>query len=564
MGQGRKPVAARLAIAMLCVASLGACDFIRGYAEGDGEVMGVLEQEQYAYLEPDELGKARFVFDDLGHLNTDTLRSHAIPWKMTAAAMLIHNADVNGGKINLSTLSHLFEEFGFIVTDSVGNWTGYPDSLNAEKPLGMVSGPVRRRLPAVELEVANLTCASCHAGRLYDERGNATDIAWLGLPNTSLDLDAYINRVYASLKYAVRDEARLMDTIKTLFPDISETEQETLEEYGLGSARERIASIENTTDRPLPFDNGGPGITNGVAALKLQLGLIEPDVLSAEHGYTAIPDLSRAALSSALLYDGSYTVPGGNRFEPFRAERTDEQWRNSQAAIVAYFTVPTQGGTAESAMAAIPQLEDVLDFVAVYKPPLFPGKVDTSLAAMGSDVYRERCASCHGAYGGSPENPELVEYPNRFTPVEEINTDPARANAMSDELVTHINTSTVRRRVDAQRTGGYVAPALDGLWATAPYLHNGSVPTVWHLLYPEQRPTVFEVGGHRLDYRQLGIDGVLGTDGIYRYPSSYRPFSGSALYDTRLPGKSNRGHERQFAELSDEDKRRLLEYLKLL
>lgn len=547
---------------MLCIVWLGSCDFIRGYAEGDGEA--IRELEEYAYPEPDELGKVRFVFDDLGHLNTDTLRSHAIPWKMTAAAMLIHNADLNGGKINLFTLSRLFEGFGFIVTDSVGNWAGYPDSLNASKPLGMVSGPVSRRLPAVELEVANLTCASCHAGRLYDERGNATNTAWLGLPNTSLDLDAYINRVYTSLKYAVRDETRLMETIKTLFPDISQTELATLEEYGLDSARERIASIENATGRPLPFDNGGPGITNGIAALKMQLGLIEPHLRYGEHGYTAIPDLSRTVLSSALLYDGAYTAPGGKRFESFRADRADEQRRDSLAAIVAYFTVPTQGGTPESAMAAISQVEDILDFVAVYEPPPFPGKVEPSLAARGSDVYREHCASCHGAYEGSTETPELVTYPNRFTPVEGINTDSARANAMSDELVKHINTSTVRRRVDAERTGGYVAPALDGLWSTAPYLHNGSVPTVWHLLYPDQRPTVFEVGGHRLDYRRLGIEGVLGADGVYQYPQDYRPFSKPALYDTRLPGKSNRGHERQFAELSDEDKRRLLEYLKLL
>jgi hypothetical protein len=63
------------------------------------------------------------------------------------------------------------------------------------------------------------------------------------------------------------------------------------------------------------------------------------------------------------------------------------------------------------------------------------------------------------------------------------------------------------RHVIAANIGGYVAPILNGVWATAPYLHNGSVPTLWHLMHPESRPCRFEVGGHKLDSTKVGIAG---------------------------------------------------------
>ncbi|MBM4184984.1 MAG: hypothetical protein FJ207_12345 [Gemmatimonadetes bacterium] len=70
------------------------------------------------------------------------------------------------------------------------------------------------------------------------------------------------------------------------------------------------------------------------------------------------------------------------------------------------------------------------------------------------------------------------------------------------------------------------------------------------------------VGGHALDYERVGIAGEAGHDGTYRYPHGYAHWSRPFLYDTTEPGRSNRGHE--FNTLSENDKRALLEYLKLL
>jgi hypothetical protein len=179
------------------------------------------------------------------------------------------------------------------------------------------------------------------------------------------------------------------------------------------------------------------------------------------------------------------------------------------------------------------------------------------------DLYSARCASCHGVYGEGRPRP-LVSFPNRHLAQAEIGTDSARWSIVDAELLARLRANAYGQHMDSERTGGYVAPILSGLWATAPYLHNGSVPTLWQLMTPAERPWLFYVGGHALDYTQVGIAGELYGDGVYRYPEGYVPWSTPDLYDTRQPGLSNRGHEREFAGLSDPGKRALIEYLKTL
>ena len=98
----------------------------------------------------------------------------------------------------------------------------------------------------------------------------------------------------------------------------------------------------------------------------------------------------------------------------------------------------------------------------------------------------------------------------------------------------------------------YKARPLDGIWATAPYLHNGSVPTLHDLMLPEdQRPTKFAVG--QLEYDPVKV-------GYIHDPEDQRaPF----VFDTSLPGNSNQGHN--FAANLNEDERwALVEFLKTL
>jgi hypothetical protein len=107
---------------------------------------------------------------------------------------------------------------------------------------------------------------------------------------------------------------------------------------------------------------------------------------------------------------------------------------------------------------------------------------------------------------------------------------------------------------------GYVAPPLNGIWASAPYLHNGSVPTLWHLLNPGQRPAVWRRTEDGYDQSRVGLEVTSFDDvpGTVRLPSEKREY-----FDTHRPGKSASGHEFP-DQLSDDEKKAVLEYLKTL
>jgi hypothetical protein len=132
------------------------------------------------------------------------------------------------------------------------------------------------------------------------------------------------------------------------------------------------------------------------------------------------------------------------------------------------------------------------------------------------------------------------------------------------DLLQALTETEFADHLDAANTGGYVGTPLSGVWATAPYLHNGSVPTLWHLMHPAERPGRFMVGGHRLDFTRVGIDGTLDSDGLYAFPESYRPWSTPQEYDASRPGLGNGGHATQFEDMTEQAKRALIEFLKLL
>ena len=203
-------------------------------------------------------------------------------------------------------------------------------------------------------------------------------------------------------------------------------------------------------------------------------------------------------------------------------------------------------------------------FAASHRPPRFPGTIDEPLALAGRAVYEARCAWCHGRYSDGVRDVVLVEFPNRLSPAAEIGTDPARWQAIDPPLLAALARTAFARHTAPAAAGGYVAPILSSLWATAPYLHNGSVPTLRQLMHPAERPARFLVGGHKLDLVDVGIAGQLAADGVWRYLKGYQPWSEPEVYDTSLPGLSNRGHEREFEALPEDEKRALLEYLKVL
>ena len=207
-----------------------------------------------------------------------------------------------------------------------------------------------------------------------------------------------------------------------------------------------------------------------------------------------------------------------------------------------------RGNTGDDIRAAEGDFSDVLAYLRSLQAPAFPGVIDHALADDGEKTFDRVCAICHGTYGAVPS------YPNVVVPLEKIGTDPLRNQFMHElGFAEHYNRSWYGEHSKLRATSGYLAPPLDGVWATAPYLHNGSVPTLEALLDPTLRPAAFirPRDSRRYDLQRVGWD-VTRTTGF-----------GPQVFDTTMPGKSNAGHEFG-AALSVDERRAVLEYLKTL
>ena len=125
-------------------------------------------------------------------------------------------------------------------------------------------------------------------------------------------------------------------------------------------------------------------------------------------------------------------------------------------------------------------------------------------------------------------------------PLAEVKTDPDSAN---------------RWAAASGSQPAYVVPHLDGIWLRAPYLHNGSVPTLWDLLQPaQQRPVRFYRGYDVLDLKNVGFVSAETNDDAKHH---------GTLFDTTTAGNSNQGHEYGVG-LSGDEKWALIAFMKSL
>ena len=212
----------------------------------------------------------------------------------------------------------------------------------------------------------------------------------------------------------------------------------------------------------------------------------------------------------------------------------------------------TVNDTAESARVDA-HMPDVLAYLYTLEAPKYPKAINTSLAAKGRLVFERKCAECHGAYG------EKARYPNYLIPGTVVGTDSAlyKANYSEPQFIDWFNKSWFslgNHPAKLEPFEGYIAPPLDGIWISAPYLHNGSVPSLEALLNSKLRPDYWSrnFDQPQYDYEKLG----------WVYTEEKGPGS-TSVYNTRLPGYGNYGH--YFGDaLSDEQRKAVLEYLKTL
>ena len=530
--------------------TLGACqttqDLLRGRMTAEPRALDNLALAQTSQ----ERGARLFAFGDFGGLDTDAMETVAVPWRLTSAALVLAQSPDD---VSQTALRRVLSRYGFLHPTTLSNWPADAAPPPSAGSLGITLGVAHRSLPPLELQIGNMGCAACHSAPVYDAEGRPQlDNVWLGAPNPSLDLEAYTRDLFDALRAGLARPDDLIEAARRLHPDMTDREVRTLRAYVLPRARERMARIDPAVG-PLPFSNGLPGATNGVAALKFQHGLLanDPDARTRERGFTSIPHLADRGWRSALLWDGAYAPPGQARFRPMAAGELSDEHRDALAAITAYFTVPIMGVSGRQAHASIREMQATWHFVDTLRPQPFPGRIDLARAASGQALYARACASCHGAYAETAAGPRLSSFPNWAG---DVGADPVRARAMDPALVERVNASPMRRSISAARTGVYAAPPLTGIWQSAPYLHNGSVPSLAALLGLEPRPERFRTGGHAMDLERVGV----------AYPEGYRPYSTPAWVDTRQPGLGAGGHEAPFAGLSRDQRLDLLEFLKRL
>ena len=191
-------------------------------------------------------------------------------------------------------------------------------------------------------------------------------------------------------------------------------------------------------------------------------------------------------------------------------------------------------------------LRRILEYLNDLQPPKYPFAIDGTLAAAGAATYAAACAQCHDAGGPRANSP---------IPIAEIGTDRHRLEAWSAESAQAFNDLGGEHpwKFSSFRgpSQGYVAPPLDGVWVSAPYLHNGSVPTLADLLEPpDSRPRRFSRGYDVYDQARVGFV-ASGADAERL----------GTTFDVTQPGNGNAGHT-YGTTLPAGEKRALVEYLK--
>jgi hypothetical protein len=235
----------------------------------------------------------------------------------------------------------------------------------------------------------------------------------------------------------------------------------------------------------------------------------------------------------------------------------------SLRSLMTFMLSPLNSGTFIKKQEGV--FADVKAYLLSLEPPKYPFPVDRSLAARGKEVFTKTCSRCHGTYGTD------WTYPSKVIDVDVVGTDRALVDSSTPQGLDRYRASWFgqQRRPDGEAYAivdrhGYQAPPLDGVWATAPYFHNASVPTLYQVLRSKARPKVYtrsyRTGEEDYDPVKVGWKVTV----LDRGPGESAPgYERRRVYDTTQPGRGNGGHT--FGDRLTEDERlAVIEYLKTL
>ncbi|VUD56637.1 hypothetical protein TDB9533_02293 [Thalassocella blandensis] len=457
---------------------------------------------------------------------------------------------------------------GFIVQDRADN---NPDAL----PVGFAAD-----FDDHDNKWVGLTCAACHMGQV-SYRGQKMFID--GGPGL-LNFTRFEETVRDALEAVLNDPDkyhRLVERIKAGGGAVEKVKAQVKERYVFMVERLNINKLD------VPYGYGRVDafgqIFNAVSATALHM----PDNYNMPNAPVSIPVLWDASHLDLVQWNAS--APNKN---------PGPLGQNVTTALAVYGEIDLKsGGLGYKSSVDITNLGYIQKTWYKLLSPQWPekilGKIDRQKAAVGQTIYAENCLSCHSLVDRDDPDRKIKA---SVIPLDVVNTDPQMANNFVDfksksgflqgkkqfvlggqpfaetvrtfDLVINAalgamirhpiktlsayldETSVVYEAPVDFNQRMYKARPLNGLWAAGPFLHNGSVPTVWDLLQaPDARPKVFYVGNREVDPVKIGL---LSNEVEH-----------SSLFDTSLQGNSNQGHEFG-VHLTDDQKWALLEYLKTL
>jgi hypothetical protein len=367
--------------------------------------------------------------------------------------------------------------------------------------------------------LVGLNCATCHVGSFRTAPNEPRQVV-VGMPANQMDLQGYARFLTACANDPRFNASTLLDAIRKENPEFGFFKRLL---YRLFVIRRTRTGILDRAKENSWFDvrpPQGPGRVDTFNPYKVLLKFnLENDRTV---GTVDLPSLwnQRPREGLWLHWDGN-----NNSVEE----------RNKSAAIGA-------GATPDSL--DLGSMKRIEDWILDLKPPPYPREIDTALAEQGSRVYQAECASCHEFTGARI---------GQVTALAEIGTDAERLESFSAELAVGMNTigeGKPWRFSHFRKTNGYANMPLDGLWLRAPYLHNGSVPSLRALLFPEERPAEFYRAYDVYDWKNVGF--------ISSGPEAERE---GVRFSTKDRGNSNTGHL-YGTTLEPAVRNALIEYLK--
>jgi len=406
-----------------------------------------------------------------------------------------------------------------------------PDGSLKDLPVGTS----KRRYQGVDRVFVN--CAVCHTSTVRTAPGEPPLLV-PGMPAALFNMKAFEEFFFRCAADPKFSKEYLIPEIRRQGGDLDLLDRYLVYPAAIAIMRDRVLALKGRFEWVFEQKDWGPGRVDTFNSAKVifnfPMAHLDPKEFDAPADFPSIwlQRPRREPRAMELHWDGN---------------NTDMTERNKSAAFGTGVTPPTLD---------LPRIKRVEDWILEAEPPAFATlfAIDPALAARGAPIYREYCAACHGASGRDFSGENV----GRVTPLAEIGTDRRRLDSYSETLA--VNQATLYagypwRFSQFRKTHGYANMPLDGIWLRAPYLHNGSVPSLRDLLEPAAaRPAVFWRGNDVFDPVKVG------------FVSDQPEADGQKFFrfDTHVAGNGNGGHEGRAygTALPADDKAALVEFLK--